>query len=349
MHPARRRQAIIACLGLTIVAGLGALAHAVSQSDPAAHGNGAAGTSHLALGLLSGLALTALAGLALLLRLLARGEELRRANAALAERNRELERASTAKNRFVASLSHELRNPLGAVIGYAELMGSGRFGALDARQQEHLDLIQESGQHMLALIDELLDMARIEAGHLRLENAPVDPAAVVRGCAAALRTMAEQREIQIELETPSSGLVMLDPTRLRQVVLNFVSNAIKFSPPAGTVNVRLRHTDGGISVEVSDAGPGLTPADQARVFEEFFQARGSERTGTGLGLAVTRLIVEAQGGRVAVHSRPGAGSTFSAWFPAADADAVVDMARPPLSLSLPPATVRTEFLGAAGT
>jgi signal transduction histidine kinase len=319
----------------------------VSQSDPAAHGNGAAGTWHLALGLLSGLALTALAGLALLLRLLARGDELRRTNAALAERNRELERASTAKNRFVASLSHELRNPLGAVIGYAELMGSGRFGALDARQREHVDVIQDSGQHMLALIDELLDMARIEAGHLRLENAPVDPAAVVRGCAAALRTMAEQREIHIELETtPSSGLVMLDPTRLRQVVLNFVSNAIKFSPRAGTVNVRLRHTGGGIRLEVSDAGPGLTPADQARVFEEFFQARGGKRAGTGLGLAVTRLIVEAQGGRVAVHSQPGAGSTFSAWFPAAEADAVVALARPPMSLSLRPAAVGTEILGA---
>jgi signal transduction histidine kinase len=121
------------------------------------------------------------------------------------------------------------------------------------------------------------------------------------------------------------------------VVLNFVSNAIKFSPPAATVGVRMRHEDGGIRVEVSDAGPGLSPADQARVFEEFFQARDDGRAGTGLGLAVTRLIVEAQGGHVGVRSRPGAGSTFSAWLPAADADAVVELARPPLSLALSPA------------
>ncbi len=158
-----------------------------------------------------------------------------------------------------------------------------------------------------------------------LEGAPIDPAAVVRGCVAALQTTAAQRGLRLEVEAPGSSLVLLDPTRLRQVVLNFLSNAIKFSPHAGTVVIRLRHQGGGVRVEVSDAGPGLSMRDQARVFEEFFQVAGRERSGTGLGLAITRLIVEAQDGHVGVRSQLGAGSTFSAWLPAAEVDAVQNL------------------------
>lgn len=252
-------------------------------------------------------------------------EELHEANRALAGRNRELEAASQAKTRLVANLSHELRNPLSAVVGYSELMASGRFGRLDGRQLEHLGVIRESGQHLVSLVEELLDMAQVEAGHLRLERAPIDPAAVIRGCVAALQAIAAPRELRLEIDAPGSGLVMLDPTRLRQVVLNFLSNAIKFSPHAGTVAVRLRHQAGGVRVEVSDAGPGLSIRDQARVFQEFFQVAGQERSGTGLGLAITRLIVEAQGGHVGVRSQLGAGSTFSAWLPAVEVDDVQDL------------------------
>jgi signal transduction histidine kinase len=127
---------------------------------------------------------------------------------------------------------------------------------------------------------------------------------------------------------------MLDPTRLRQVVLNYLSNAIKFSPRAGMVAVRLRHEGGGIRVEVSDDGPGLSAGDQARVFEEFFQVPGSDRSGTGLGLAVTRRIVETQGGQVGVRSQPGIGSTFAAWWPATEIGAALELARPPRPVSI---------------
>jgi signal transduction histidine kinase len=313
---------LITGLGLAIVGSLGGLDLALSH----AASSGGRGVGRLALVLLAGLGVTASAGLALLVRLLTRSDELARVNRLLTERNRELEAASTAKNRFVANLAHELRNPLSAVIGYSELMASGRFGPLADRQHEHLEVIRDSGQHLLALIDELLDMARVEAGHLHLETAPTDPAAVTRRCVAALHPQAARREVALELDAPDSGRVMLDPTRLRQVMLNFLANAIKHSPRAGTVVIRLRYAHGGVRVEVSDAGPGLSAEDQRRVFEEFFQASGGERSGTGLGLAVTRLLVEAQGGHVSVHSRPGEGSTFSAWLPAADAENAIEPA-----------------------
>ncbi len=289
--------------------------------------------------LLAGLAASALVSLSLLVRLLTRTEQLRRANRALSERNQALEAAGQARTRFVASLSHELRNPLSAVIGYSELMAGGRCGALDERQQEPVEIIHESAQHMLSLIDELLDMSRIEAGHLRLESAPVDPAAILRGCAGTLRAAAERRRVRVVLDAPGSELALLDPTRLRQVVLNFLSNAIKFSPEGGGVRLGLRREGGGIRVEVADAGPGLSLTDQTRVFDAFYQVAGTERTGTGLGLAVTRLIVEAQGGQVGLRSRPGKGSTFLAWIPVADAgDYVgVEIDAPPLGILEPAA------------
>lgn len=289
--------------------------------------------------LLAGLAVSALLSLSLLIRLLARTEQLRRANHDLSQRNHALELAGEARTRFVASLSHELRNPLSAVIGFSELIAGGRCGPLGERQQEPVSIIHESAQHMLSLIDELLDMSRVEAGHLRLESAPVDPAAILRGCAGTLRAAAERRRVRVVLDAPGAQLVLLDPTRLRQVALNFLSNAIKFSPKGGVVRLRLGREIDGIRVEVADAGPGLSPDDQSRVFEAFYQVPGTERTGTGLGLAVTRLIVEAQGGHVGCGSRPGEGSTFHAWLPVTDARdyAGVELDDPPHGVLAPAA------------
>jgi signal transduction histidine kinase len=238
------------------------------------------------------------------------------ANRALRRRNHELEMASEAKTRFVANMSHELRNPLNAVLGFTELLRDGRGGPLAARQREHLEIIHGSARHLMTLINDTLELKRIEAGHVRLEPEPIEPVAIAAACATSLATLSAQRGIHVELDPRPVGTVMLDPVRLRQVVLNYLSNAIKFSPPGGRVTVVIRHQANRLRLEVSDSGPGVDPADQERVFDEFFQLPGRDRSGSGLGLSVSKLIVEAQGGEVGVRSVVGLGSTFYASIPA---------------------------------
>jgi signal transduction histidine kinase len=269
------------------------------------------------------IALTVLAGWQL-----AHQARLVEANNALRRRNDELEAASDAKTRFVANMSHELRNPLNAVLGFTELMRDGRTGPLTGRQREHLEIVHGSARHLLTLINETLDLKRIEAGHVRLEPEPVEPAAIAAACATSLATLSAQRGIHIELDPRPVGTVMLDSVRLRQVTLNYLSNAIKFSPAGGRVTVVLRHQADRLLLEVSDSGPGVAAADQDRVFDEFVQLPGRDRSGSGLGLSVTKLIVEAQGGEVGVRSGFGLGSTFYASIPAA----LVTSPAPPLWL-----------------
>jgi signal transduction histidine kinase len=260
---------------------------------------------------------TATLGLGLLaVRLLARVAALVEANRVLRRRNRELEQTSEAKTRFVANMSHELRNPLNAVLGFTELMRDGRGGPLAARQREHLEIIHGSARHLLTLINDTLDLKRIEAGHVRLEPEPVEPVAIAAACTTSLATLAAERGIDVELDLRPAGTLLLDPVRLRQVVLNYLSNAIKFSPTGGRVTMVLRHQARRLLLEVSDSGPGVDAADQDRVFDEFFQLPGRDRSGSGLGLSVTKLIVEAQGGEVGVRSIVGLGSTFYASIPA---------------------------------
>lgn len=265
---------------------------------------------------------TIVAGISLwlLARLVARGRELARANHELAQRNDELNRAADAKRRLVANLSHELRNPLSAVLGFSELLRDGRVGSISERQREHLQIIHASADHILTLSDELLEMARIEAGRVRLAPEPLEPSELAGACVSSLATLAAARDVQVDLDPRPVGLVVLDPARLRQVILNYLSNAIKFTPPGGRIGVTLARADGRLQVSVSDTGPGIEAADQARVFDEFFQVPGSECQGTGLGLAVTRSIVAAQGGEVGVRSVPGSGSTFSASLPVGNWD-----------------------------
>jgi signal transduction histidine kinase len=262
-------------------------------------------------------AVVTLGFVALSAALLSRVARLVETNHALRRRNRELEASSDAKTRFVANMSHELRNPLNAVLGFTELMRDGRAGPLSERQREHLEIIHGSARHLLTLIDETLDLKRIEAGHVRLEPAPVEPVAIAASCATSLATLSAEREIDVEVDPRPVGTLILDPVRLRQVVLNYLSNAIKFSPAGGRVTVVVRHQADRLLLEVSDSGPGVDAADQDRVFDEFFQLPGRDRSGSGLGLAVTKLIVEAQGGEVGVRSIVGLGSTFYASIPAA--------------------------------
>ncbi|MGI8506538.1 MAG: sensor histidine kinase [Solirubrobacteraceae bacterium] len=247
---------------------------------------------------------------------LLRNRELARRNRELEQRNRELELASEAKNRFVATLSHELRTPLNAVIGFSELLHEGRLGPLSDSHHEHIGIIRSSAEHLLALLNETLDMAQIEAGHIRIAPEEVRPAAIAAECVASLRQQSAEQAIEVHLDARAGGAVVLDPARLRQVILNYVANAIKFAGPGGAVAIGIECRGDRLRVEVSDTGAGIDHADQDRVFQEFVALPGTRRTGSGLGLAITKRIVEAQGGEVGVRSAPGRGSTFYASLPA---------------------------------
>ncbi|HEY2438606.1 MAG TPA: HAMP domain-containing sensor histidine kinase [Solirubrobacteraceae bacterium] len=269
----------------------------------------------LSLMLLAGFATVAAICLILLIRLLGGADRLARANAALAERNETIEEATAAKTRFVANMSHELRTPLNAVIGFSELMHTGRTGPLSKRQREFLGIIRASADHLLTLINEVLDLSKIESGHMRLDPEAIDPVVVASECVSSMRWLAADRRIRLEFEPAALGPLSLDPARLRQVVLNYLSNAIKFTSAGGTVTLTVARDGDRLLVAVADTGVGIASEDQPRVFDEFVQVGSSAHPGSGLGLAVTRQIVEAQGGQVSVTSRLGFGSTFYAWLP----------------------------------
>jgi signal transduction histidine kinase/putative methionine-R-sulfoxide reductase with GAF domain len=236
----------------------------------------------------------------------------------IAEKSRELEVASQHKSQFLANMSHELRTPMNAILGYTELMLDGLFGEVNADMKETLDRVQQNGKHLLSLINDVLDLSKIEAGRLELTFADYDANTVVQSVMAAARPLAEAKSIAIAAEVaPDLPLGWGDERRLMQVLLNFASNAVKFTDK-GSVQIAARGRDGAIEFAVTDTGPGIDPKDQARIFEEFQQADNSitrEKGGTGLGLAISKRIVEMHGGTISVESRLGHGATFRAVVP----------------------------------
>jgi signal transduction histidine kinase len=267
--------------------------------------------------LLGAFGIAALVCVFLLVRLSSRSSALAKANVELAARSAEAEQANNAKSQFLATMSHELRTPLNAIIGFADLMHDGRLGPVSEQHRESLDDIRGSARHLLDLINEVLDMARIESGRIMLDIQSIDPVEVVSAAVDSLRPLAAERNLAVTLEAQSIGNVLLDPARLRQVVLNYLSNAIKFTPEDGLVQVRVLREADELVLEVIDTGGGIAAEDQARVFGEFEQLHGAAYGGTGLGLAVTKRIIDAQGGTVGVHSAPGHGCTFYARLPVA--------------------------------
>jgi signal transduction histidine kinase len=266
----------------------------------------------VAIALLAGMAVVALVSLGWALHC-------RRQLSRLRVRHTEAEHVSRAKTRRVAWVTHELRTPLTAVIGFTELLHAGRAGELSARQREYLDVVYTSAGHLLELVDETLDAASVESGRVRLRPEPVDPDAVTVECMAALTPAAHSRRIALDYERAVLGDALLDAARLRQVLDNFIANALKFTESGGRVAVSLQRREGRLRISVADTGIGIAAADRERIFDEFVQLHDGRDGGSGLGLALTRRILAAQGGGVAVESAEGEGSTFTAWLPWVDA------------------------------
>jgi len=234
----------------------------------------------------------------------------------IADKSRQLEIANQHKSAFLASMSHELRTPLNAIIGFSEVLLARYFGELNEKQDDYLKDIHSSGRHLLALINDVLDLSKVEAGKMDLELAPFDLPSALADAMTLVRERAMKHGIALDLAVGEGvGTVLADERKLKQIVLNLLSNAVKFTPDGGRVDVAARCEGDGLRVEVRDTGIGIAPEDQAAVFEEFRQV-GSDYTkkqeGTGLGLALTKRFVELHGGRIGVTSEVGRGSTF--WF-----------------------------------
>jgi len=250
----------------------------------------------------------------------------RQAECALQEKNAELERANKAKDSFLASMSHELRTPLNGIIGFAEFLSDGKPGTINAKQKEYLEDILNSGRHLLHLINDILDIVKIQAGKLELNPETFRLADVIAEVRAGVNPIAQNKHIQVEIEiAPGLGVVNLDEQRFRQVLYNLLSNALKFTADAGEVKI-IAGFDGShrLRISVRDTGIGINPEDIKRLFKEFEQLEtGTDRRfdGTGLGLALTRKIVEMQGGTIHVESEAGKGSTFTVILPLVAAEA----------------------------
>jgi signal transduction histidine kinase len=239
-------------------------------------------------------------------------------NAELQRRQAELRHALAARNRFYASVSHELRTPINAILGYGELLLDDVYGPLNERQRQGLERSHKAAAHLLDLVNDVLDLSRIEAGKVELALQPVTFPAIVDDLLATVRPAADEHGVTLAITSECERTIVSDPRRVRQIVLNLLSNAIKFG--AGhAVEVRCGAVgDGGVEVTVVDHGPGIPAADLARVFEDFVQLpnTGEPAQGTGLGLSVSRRLARLLGGDLTAESVEGAGSTFRLRLPA---------------------------------
>jgi signal transduction histidine kinase len=246
-------------------------------------------------------------------------DELRRSYADLErkveERTEQLAVANRHKSEFLANMSHELRTPLNAIIGFSEALREKMFGELSAKQEEYLNDIHASGRHLLSLINDILDLSKIEAGRMELDVSTFEAPGALEATLSLVRERAQRKGIRLSLEVdPAIGEVRADERKLKQILLNLLSNAIKFTSEGGRIAVDARLNGAGLEVAVSDNGIGISPEDQAAAFEEFRQV-GPRAEGTGLGLALTRRFVELHGGSIRLDSAPGQGTTFTFTLP----------------------------------
>jgi len=236
----------------------------------------------------------------------------------IADKSAQLEAASRHKSEFLANMSHELRTPLNAIIGFSEVLVDRMFGELNEKQEEYLKDIYASGQHLLSLINDILDLSKIEAGRMELEVSDFDLPGAIDNALILVRERASRRGITLGHSVDERlGQIRGDARKVKQVLLNLLSNALKFTPEGGRIDVDGRVHDGVAKVSVADTGVGIAPEDQEVVFEEFRQVGAADKKveGTGLGLALSRKFIELHGGRIWVTSAVGKGSTFTFTLP----------------------------------
>jgi PAS domain S-box-containing protein len=231
----------------------------------------------------------------------------------LADQNERLRELDRLKDEFVALVSHELRTPLTSIRGYLELVLEEEAGTLTDEQRQFLGVVERNAHRLLALVGDLLFLAQVEAGKLSLEIGAVDLSSIAAESVETARPLAEEKDITLTLATGPLALIAGDRARLAQLLDNLISNGVKFTPPGGRVDVRVRGLRGQAVIEIRDTGMGIPAAEQEHLFERFYrtsQANEQAIPGTGLGLAISKAIVEAHGGQIVVASGEGEGSTF---------------------------------------
>jgi signal transduction histidine kinase len=242
---------------------------------------------------------------------------LNRMNDELGRVYQELETASRHKSEFLATMSHELRTPLNAIIGFSQVLKEQMYGPLNEKQADYVDDVLSSGQHLLNLINDILDLAKVEAGRMELQPSVFELPELLDNAASMVRERATRQGIGLTVATdPSVGAMEGDERKVKQILFNLLSNAVKFTPGGGNVTLAASAADGQVEISVHDTGVGISVEDQTRIFEEFYQV-GASRTqeGTGLGLALTMRLVELHQGQLSVESEPGVGSTFTVTLP----------------------------------
>jgi signal transduction histidine kinase len=250
-----------------------------------------------------------------------------RVQRALAERNAALETADRLKSEFLANVSYELRTPLNAIIGFSEILHQQYFGPLNERQIDYSQGIIDASQQLLNLINDILDIATIEAGYLQLELAPVGVAALLTDLVSFAGERARNRGLTLDLDCPADiGDVVGDQRRLKQAIYNLVSNAIKFTGQGGTIRLSARRENGELRIVVADNGVGIADQDQAHVFEKFTRIGGQRQGSGGLGLSLVKSLIELHGGRVELASKPGEGTRVTCYLP--ESPAVLERQQP---------------------
>ena len=263
-------------------------------------------------------------------RVTKRTEELAIANSELALRNREVERANRLKSEFLANMSHELRTPLNAIIGFSELLAEEKAGPLQIKHKRFVEHISTGAHHLLKLINEVLDISKIEAGRVDMEPENVGAAAALAEVLSVINPLAINKNIQVESRVGDDLAIFADRIRFKQILYNLLSNALKFTPEHGRAWVdAFREPDGAICFSVGDTGIGIAEEEQKSIFDEFHQVSDTTRgirEGVGLGLAISKRLVELNGGKIWVESEPGKGSTFYFTIPSSPSSASAEPA-----------------------